>query len=460
MPGKDDKILNSYFLPYQQEHILDDSPACIEEKSRRIGITYANSYKHCRRRNRIDTRRDLWFSSADDSSAYEYAQYCRVWCEMMQVAVKEILETPEDSSGFTFNNYVVVFPNGSRINCMSSNPKRFRSKGGDIVLDEFAWHEDAGKMWDAASPCTTWGYTIELLSSHNGKNSTFNWFIEQINKVLRNESTFDDLHLLHFNLRRTTIIDAVEQGLAEKVYKLDHISPDARAKFLKDCRARCRNEDQWNQEYMCIPSEEESTLISYDLYNGCTDAACLTTPPGTGPLYIGMDVGREKDLTVFWVSELVGDVLVARKIIKLKKAPYETQHATASELLRNPAVRRFCGDATGIGDPVIERLQKDFGKIRVEKVKFTSQSKEHMASVLLGRLQDKHIRVPDDWKIREAFHQIKKTITGAGNVRYDAARTDAGHADEFWAAALCCEAAHNPTQKPSLILLNGDNEDF
>ena len=449
-----EKIEKAYFLPYQVNWIKDTADAMLSEKSRRIGMTYSDSYKSCRDRNTIDYRRDLWFSSADESAAYEYALYCRTWCEIMETAVREILETLEDEKGYKYNNYVVEFPNGSRINCMSSNPRRFRSKGGDVVLDEFAWHDDPEGMLDAAMPTTTWGFQLRILSTHNGETSRFNRIIAQINKVLRGDATYDELNMLHYALHRTTIVDAIEQGLAEKVYKLDTISPEAREKFLKSCRARAKDLDAFNQEYMCIASSNESTLIPYDLYQSCEDPICLTTLPTGGPMYVGMDVGREKDLTVFWVAEMVGDVLVPRRIITLQKACYETQHQTGSELLRNPLVRRMAIDATGIGDPVAERLQKDFGEVRVQKVKFSATSKDHMASVLLGRFQDRRLRVPEDWRIREAFHKIKKTITAAGGVRYDAARTDTGHADEFWAAALCCEAAHNPAEKPQIILLS------
>lgn len=338
-----EKVHTEYFLPYQVAHILDESNAILEEKSRRIGITYANSYKHCRRRNMIDHRRDLWFSSADDSSAYEYSVYCRQWCEIIDAAVKEILETFYDDNGYKYNNYVVLFPNGSRINSMSSNPKRFRSKGGDVVLDEFAWHENPGEMLDAALPCTTWGYDIDMLSTHNGEGSVFNQIIENINKVLRGEATFESLKMLRWSLRRTTIVDAVEQGLAEKVYKLDHVDLDARKKFLTDCRARCRNEDAWNQEYMCVPSAMASTLISYELYQSCQDEHCLATS-GDGPKYMGFDIAREGHKTVFWIDELVGDVMTCREIVSNAQDPLRSPAADGrgpdSQAQYRPCVRR------------------------------------------------------------------------------------------------------------------------
>jgi len=418
-------------------------------------MTYADSYKTCRDRNKIDHRRDLWFSSADESAAYEYALYCKQWCELMSVVAKEILEVLEDDKGYKFNNYIIEWPNGSRANCMSSNPRRFRSKGGDVVLDEFAWHGNPKEMLDAALPTTTWGYDIRVLSTHNGESSQFNELAKIIKRVLTGELTFDQAKIMHWSLHRTTIVDAVEQGLAEKVYKLDRMDLDARKRFLAECRARCRNEDAWNQEYMCIPSATESTLIPYDLYQSCEDANCLReleTKEGK-EYYLGGDIGREKHLTVFWIDEKLGDVLISRKIIRLSKTPYSVQLTVLSDLLNNRNIRRACIDATGIGDMLVEQAQQRFGAYRVEKVKFTSAVKEHLASQQLGMLQDKRCRVPDDRHVRESFRSVKKTVTLSGNIRFDAVATDElGHADDFWASTLAKEAAVKPQTSECILL--------
>lgn len=443
-------------MPYQVRWILDESEAMLSEKSRRIGMTYADSYKSCRDRNRSDVKRDLWFSSADESAAFEYAQYCKQWCELMDVVSKEILQQLEDDRGYKYNNYIVEFPNSCRINCMTSNPRRFRSKGGDVVLDEFAWHDKPIEMLDAALPTTTWGYNIRILSTHNGESSEFNRIVRLINRVLRGELTFEDAHTLAWSLHRTTITDAIDQGIAEKVYRLGHIDPAARGKFLKACRARARNEDAWKQEYMCEPSSESAALIPYDLYQACETTDCI------GPLvprtearreyYLGADIGREKHLTVFWVWELLGDILICRKVIKLHKTPYKTQLQVAGDLFANQNILRGCIDATGIGDMLAETLQDRFGAHRVEKVKFTAGVKEHLASLMVQGFEDKLLRVPSDVAVRESFHKVRKTVTAAGNVRYDAASTEAGHADEFWSAALGKEAATKAVV-PECILL-------
>jgi len=446
-----------YFLPYQVKWILDPSNAMASEKSRRIGITYADSYKTCRDRNRSDVRRDLWFSSADESAAFEYALYCKQWCELMEIVVKEILERLEDEKGFKYNNYVVEFPNGSRVNCMTSNPRRFRSKGGDVVLDEFGWHDQPKEMLDAAMPTTTWGYNIRIMSTHNGEESEFNRIIQLINKVLRGEMTFDDAHSLHWSLHRTTIEDAVAQGLAEKIKKLDHIDPAVREQFLKECRARCRNEDAWNQEYMCKPSTALLALITYELYQSCEDPNCLQElvhhTKERHEYYLGGDIGREHHRTVFWIDEKVGDLYIARKIIKLHKTPYHAQLQMLNDLLTNQNIRRACIDATGIGDMLVEEAQRIHGSYRVEKVKFTAPVKDHLASLGRGLFEDKRTRVPADRETRESFHTVRKSVTISGNVRYDAASTEAGHADDFWAFNLAKEAGRTGPVKPEVIWL-------
>ncbi len=424
----------------------------LEDKARRVGATYADSYKTCRDRNQGLGKRDLWFSSADESAAYEYALYCRQWCELFAIVVKETLEELEDDKGFKYNNYVVEFPDGSRVNCMSSNPRRFRSKGGDVVLDEFDWHDQPGEMLDAAMPVTTWGYNIRILTTRNGEGSQFDNIVKAVKKVLRGETTFDEAKMLHWSYHFVPITVAVAQGLAEKIYKLDHVDPEARERFLAECRARCRNEDAWLQEYMCTPSAAASTLIPYDLYQSCESSDCLKTI-GDGRKYMGFDVGREHHRTKIFILEEVGDILVTRRIETMHKTPYSAQLKRLSDLLADPTIDRACGDATGIGDMLVETLAEKFGSHRVEKIKFTGQSKEHMASLVLGRFEDKRIRVPDDPKVRDSFHSVRKVITAAGNIRYDAATTDEGHADDFWALGCALEAAHNPTIVPQVILI-------
>jgi phage FluMu gp28-like protein len=66
---------------------------------------------------------------------------------------------------------------------------------------------------------------------------------------------------------------------------------------------------------------------------------------------------------------------------------------------------------------------------------------------LVRRFQDRACRIPMDAAVREDLHAVRKTVTAAGNVRLDAERSEDGHADRFWAAALACHAS-DPSKTP------------
>lgn len=339
---------------------------------------------------------------------------------------------------------------------MSSNPRRFRSKGGDVCLDEFDWHDSPGEMLDAATPVTTWGYDLSILTTRNGEGSQFDKLVNKAKQIANGSATAKELRTLPWSYHFVPITVAVAQGLAEKIRKLDHVDLEIRQEFIEECRAKSRNEDAFNQEYMCVPSSSASTLISYDLYQSCEDPNCLrelvSHLKSRKQYFLGGDIGREKHLTKFWISEMVGDVMVTRKIVSLHKTPYHVQLTVLGDLLNNQNILRACIDATGIGDMLVEEAQRKFGEYRVEKVKFTGPIKEHLASQVLGMMEDRKCRVPDDRDVRESFHSVKKTVTVSGNVRFDAVATEKGHADEFWAFALCKEAAKTSV-KPECIWL-------
>ena len=103
-------------------------------------------------------------------------------------------------------------------------------------------------------------------------------------------------------------------------------------------------------------------------------------------------------------------------------------------------IRRACIDATGIGAPLAEALEREFGP-RVEPVVFTAAVKEDLAYRTKRRLENRLSLLPDTREIRRAFSAVKRYVTPSGNLRFDAARTEAGHADEFWAKALADLAA-------------------
>jgi phage FluMu gp28-like protein len=424
--------LHDYFLPYQVRWITEPAPFALGEKSRRIGWTYASSYRAVERR--VAGRGNLYYNSADLTAAREFIDYCKQWAAVLNVvahetAGEEVIEEQRITS------YVLTFKNGRRIVAGSSNPKFFRGKGGDADGDEFAYHRDPRELFKSMQPASlVWGHQLRLWSTHNGED---NYFAKLLQAARAGQ--------LKAAVHRVTILDAVEQGLVEKIRGLKRPDARARQEWLDEVRSTVPDADAWNEEYMCQPSSEQTSLLSYPLIQGCEVqnlqlARDLAALPQGGILSAGFDVGRKRDLSALWVLEKVGDVFWTRMVRTLEATTFTAQEELLALLMRNRAVRRLCVDATGIGAMLAERLVQRFG-YRVEAVTFTAPVKSELAMPLLRLFQDKLVRVPAEPAVREDLHKVRKIVTASNNVRLDADRDEAGHADRFWALALAYHAA-------------------
>jgi len=431
-------------LPYQERWRRDQSDFKLWPKSRRIGATYAESNDATMLRLSGRRKVDYWFTSADESAAYEFCEYCRFWIRTADAVADHYTEEIEDpETKRTATAFVLRFRSGCRITAMTSSPRRFRSKGGDVGLDEFDYHDDPEAMWDAAASTATWGDWIRVLSTHNGEGTLFHRYRQMAERRAAGKPKPGDIP---FSLHVVTIQDAVNEGLVEKINQVRG-TKFTREQFLARCRSMCRNQDQWNQEYMAIPSIDSTAWLPYELIEGCeSDQAGQPGLAADGQRYIGADIGETEDRTVIWTLERVGDVLWTREVLVFTDEPLRVKQEALLQRLRQARVVRACIDATGVGAQIAQEARAT-GK--GEAVKFTVAVKDELASPLRGLFEDKRIRVPSSSEIREDLHSIRMTRTAAGNPRFDAQRSEAGHADRFWALALACHAA--VTQAPGYL---------
>ena len=431
--------------PYQIAWLRDRSPLAIGEKSRRIGWTWCQALGAVL--DRVEGRGNYYHSSADMTASVEFIQDCRQWAEMIN-AVAKISDGVEVIGDDAITTQTMTFGNGTKIVAGSSNPKFFRSKGGAAGLDEFAFHRDGRELYKAAhATAMFWGHPLRIWSTHNGPGSYFNQMIQA--------AKFGKLKA---SLHKVTVIDAVEQGIVERIemrrLKLDEVpAPDAkrRQEWLDELRSTVPDEDTWNEEYLCVPSTDATSLLSYDLIGGCEVAnlklAETTTPLSGGQFYAGFDVGRKRDLSALWVLEKIGDVFWTRILRTFDRVSFSAQEGAINTLLQSRAVKRLCIDSTGIGLQLSERLQNKWGKYRVEAINFTGPVKSELAMPLRRLFEDKLIRIPMDDQVREDLHSIRKIVTAANNVRLDADRSETdGHADRFWSLALAYHAADRVSQ--------------
>ncbi len=420
--------LGRYFLPYQSAWILDESRLKICEKSRRIGMTYVQSYEDVRDACRRENPMDVWFSSADESAAREYIRYCEQWTRLLKIAAESFTHEIVIENEGNLKTFSIEFATGKRINALSSNPKAFRSKGGKLVLDEFAFHQDQESMWKAARPIITWGYPCRILSTYKGKS---NRYYRMVDEAKRGND---------WSLHSTTITQAVEQGLADRILQRE-LTPEERENWLEQERQTCGDEETWLQEYCCIPVDEATAWLTWDLIAGCEHPdAGKPELYDAHPCYVGMDIGRRRDLTVIWVLEKLGDVLWTREVICLKKVSFAAQEAELDRVMNRYRVLKLCMDQTGMGEQPTERAKNHYGSCRVEGVIFNNANKQALAQGIKEKFEDRSLRIPSEKHIREAHHAIKKSYTATGNPRFDG-DSETGHADEFWAHALAIQAA-------------------
>lgn len=503
--------LSRYLLPYQIRWIRSHSAVLLGEKGRRVGWTYASAFRAVLRRLRLAT--DLFYTSADLSAAREFVEECQRWARVFNAVATDMgQQVVDEREGLTA--FVLRFENGARVVAGSSNPKFFRGKGGDADADEFAFHAQPRDLYRAMQPAALmWGHQLRLWSTHNGEGSFFNRLLKEARRGQEEaaasgagegqraagdqEAEPGSQHSPLSNSRdrpvtgqpvrtyRVTLVDAVAQGLVERIRNLPAPDPVARRDFIESIRASCPDEDGWNEEYLCRPSSNQSALLPYGVITPCEAANLklwgvgsgelgvgasdradplhptphLPTSLPTSSLYAGFDVGRKRDRSVLWVLERVGDVFWTRVVHVMEAAPFSAQeellHAVMGARPADAAagggpwaVRRLCVDATGMGAMLAERLAQRW-KHRVEPVQFTAGSKAELALPLVRLFQERLVRIPADATIREDLHKVRRAVTAAGNVRLDAERDGDGHADRFWALALAHHAADvDPARLP------------
>ncbi len=441
-------MTGGYFLPYQAKWIADQSRFKIWEKSRRIGATYAESYEDVIDASKADQPIDVWFTSADDSAAAEYIRYCEMWTRLYDIAAQDLGEIVIDKQD-DIKARTIEFATGKRIHGLSSNPKAFRSKGGKLVVDEYAFHAQPEELWKAALPIITWGFPVRVLSTYRGKGNRYYRMVDAAKKGN------------NWSLHTTTIEDAVRQGLADKIMGRA-LSEEERAAWLAEQHDAAGDEETWLQEFMCQPVDEATAWLTWELItaNEHADAGKPALYAG-GPCYAGWDIGRKRDLSVMWVDELVGDVMITREVVSLKGRKFAEQDAEFDRLMGSYDVRRACIDQTGMGEKVVEDAKKRHGEYKVEGVLFTLPAKQDLATRGKQMFEDRRVRIPVDRQIRESHHAVRKMTTVAGAPRFDAERSESiGHADHFWAHMLALLAGANLVQPAAGATVEGKREDL
>jgi phage FluMu gp28-like protein len=428
-------------LPFQQRWVTDNSRLKLAVKARQIGLSWITAYRVVRQKLSKGARLDAWIASRDEVQAQLFLQDAKRFADILNVAASDLGENVIDDDGHTA--YSLRFSNGLRIHSMSSNVDAQAGKRGDRVLDEFALHPDPRKLYQIAYPGITWGGSLEIFSTHRG---SFNYFNELLREITERGNPKG------FSLHKITLEDALNEGF---LYTLQCKLPldDPRMQmdegdYFSFVRTGSADEESFLQEFMCQPADDNTAFLPYDLIAGCeykegepwnTDLLDCK-----GELYIGVDVGREHDLTVIWVVEKINDINFTRRVIEMSRQTFDSQEQSLYELLKLPMVRRCCIDQSGLGRQFAERAANTFGAYKVEGISFTTSTKEELAYPVRVAFEDRTIKVPFSNAVRADLRGVRKEVTGSGHIRFAGERNRYGHCDRFWALALALHAAKKP----------------
>lgn len=308
---------------------------------------------------------------------------------------------------------VRVGSRGSYIRAVASKPSTARGMSDNLILDEFAHHQDNRAIWTALLPVVSRpDLKLRVISTPNGRGDKFYEIMTQPDGL--------------FSRHTVSIYDAVADGLPRNPEELKRAMGDPMA---------------WAQEFECQFIDEATAWLPYDLIDGCEDAAA-PGGYGGGPCFIGMDFAARGDLTVIAVLEQVGDVLWLRELLELRATSFAAQLAELDRIMRQYRVIRAALDQTGLGEMPVQEAQRRHGQYRVEGVLFSPARKLDMATALKDAMEDRRLRLPaGNPALRADLHSVQRVAGPTGAPRLVAERTDAGHADRFWALALAVSSA-------------------
>lgn len=443
-------------LPYQREIVEDRSRYRYDLICRQGGKDFSESLAavlDCHER-----RTDWVVLCAGEGQTKQFIRQARVHAEAIDAAAQSIEGREQGSDGKDYLRLELRFPRGSTLIGLPANPDTARGHSANLILNEFAFHQHSHDIWRAAFPTITRGYRLRIITTPNGKSNKAYDLWQAENGYVK---------------RRITIHDAIAQGLT--LY-----NEDGTVCTAADLKRALADDEAFAQEYELEFLDEVSAWLTYELISQVEAAECVKRPQWvdllvamaeqtyahyvqkgqdppaaawemareivapllTGELYLGMDIGRMRDLTDVWLGQKVGAVLGTEAVIELRRKPFFVQKFILHTLLSLPNLRRACLDQSGLGRQLTEEAQDKFGTARVEGVDFTAANKEVLAVLIKDRAEARTVRIPADHHTRTSLHSVKRYQTATGHFRFDAERTEkTGHADEFWALGLCLQAA-------------------
>jgi phage FluMu gp28-like protein len=362
--------------------------------------------------------------------------------------------------------------NGSRILALPCNPRTARGYPGNLILDEYAHHENSYAIWAATARQIQLGHKLRALSTAYGEQGKFYELAKMLGLTNGMAPAQNPVKTGDWSGHWLDVTMAIADGCPIKMSRLEETYRGDRDTML--------------QEFYCVFLQALDAWIAKELIAAAKDDSATTQLPAhfepEGFLSLGVDFGRSGDRSCAWLDDHVGDISWARHVEWKFNMPFFVSEAElrAGKMDQvhwlDPYVAladRVAVDATGIGSPMYDYFNAKYpGKVM--GVNFGGTIKRHeqgersgerglastikiktdMAVRMRARFEQRKNRIPRHPDIEAEIGAVKREQTGTA-ITFDAPRIEVdtpsgekkkqwSHAEAFWAKAMADLAADRP----------------
>ena len=421
-------------LPYQARWLEDRSPLKIGEKSRRVGLTWAEAADAVIKAARATGGSHHYYLGTGKEMAKEFIDAAAQWAVAFNHAASEIQEEVLREDDRDILVYRIDFASGNRVEALSSRPATLRGRQGNLTVDEAAHHDQLQEVLKAANAFTMWGGKVRVISTHNGAENYFNELILD-SRAGKKE----------YSLHRITIRDACREGLYRRIclVKREQWSAEAEEHWIQKLLDGSMTREDADEEYMCVPRQRSGAYLPPNLVEACmVDEAPVLRFEGSAD-FNGWPERMREDEILDWCEEWIRPLFnrldptcpsafgvdFGRKANRTSIAPVQTRQNLATEVpfvveLQNVPYRQqeqvlfFVADglprlisgaldARGNGGYLAEQAGYKYGSRRVEAVQFSQGWYLENMPRFKSAFEDRTITIPRDRDILDDLRAIQ-----------------------------------------------------
>jgi hypothetical protein len=245
-----------------------------------------------------------------------------------------------------------------------------------VIIDEASYIPDLENGWNNAIRPTLTDYKGKalFLSTPRGKNYFYSLYLKGLEANGEWESfkysTYDNPYIANSE------VDSIKQSAIPVVFE---------------------------QEYMANPAENAANPFGSDAIRKCTSDLSSNIVK-----CYGVDLAKYSDWTVIIGLDNSGNVAYYDR--------FQKDWASTQNIIRNLPKAPMLIDSTGVGDPIVEQLQRE--GMDIEGFKFTSQSKQELMLGLQVAIHQERVHYPEGM-IKNELEVFEYQYTSHG-VKYSA----------------------------------------